>query len=89
MMWRTSTSGPKLPVRMTVGATSAIASGLGQAHQRGAHGLQRFTRLVQRHIQLTQHHLQRGLAVQRQHHIAIGAGDLVRPVDRQTALRHA
>ena len=60
-----------------------------QAHQGGAHGGQRVLGLVERNLQVTQQHVQCGLAVELQHHIAVHRRDGVHRRHRQAALGDA
>jgi len=63
--------------------------GAAQAHQGRTHPGQRLARLVQRYAQVLQQHVQRRLAVQPGHHIALAGRDVVIRRDGLAALRDA
>ena len=54
--------------------------------QRGTHFGQRFTRRIERYVEVSQHHVQGGFSVQRCHDIAFTSGDFVGARDRLAAL---
>ena len=75
------------------GAAHRIAAiGVGpvhQPHQRGANGGQCFVRLVQRHPEIAQQHVERRFAIDLGHYIAVGAADAAQPGHRLATLCYA
>ena len=71
------------------GVTGLAIGRVHQADQGGAHGGQGVLGLVQRHLQVAQQHVECGLAVELQQHVAVHRGDGVHRRHRQAALGDA
>ena len=68
----------------------AVAAGFGQPDQRGAHGVDRLLRRIERDLQVGQQHVERGLAIEFEQQVAVGLGDLALAGEtRLAALRDA